>query len=80
MESPVRHILAFLVLLTFLSVISNAILQVTHSVAGGLYMSLFMWTPGLAALITCAANRRDVSSLGWGWHSNLHKACGYLFP
>jgi uncharacterized protein len=43
-------------------------------------VSLFMWTPGLAALITCAVYRRDVSSLGWGWHPIRLKALGYLLP
>jgi uncharacterized protein len=80
MESHVRQIVTFLALLIFLSAISNALLQVTHSVGGGLYMPLFMWTPGLAALITCVVYRRDVSSLGWGWHSVRHKAYGYLLP
>jgi hypothetical protein len=78
MESHVRQIVTFLALLIFLSFISNALLQVTHAVGGGLYMSLFMWTPGLADLITCAVYRRDVSSLGWGWHPIRLKALGYL--
>jgi membrane protease YdiL (CAAX protease family) len=78
LESHVRQIVTFVALLIFLSVISNALLQVTRGVGGGLYMSLFMWTPGLAALITYAVYRRDVSSLGWGWHPIPLKALGYL--
>jgi uncharacterized protein len=80
MGPATRQMWIFLIFLVLLSVISNTLLQTTHSIAGGLYMSLFMWTPGLAALITCALCRRDVRSLGWGWLSVRHKACGYFLP
>src|ERR1700689_3509497 len=80
MGSAVPQIWTFLAFLILLSAVSSTLLQTTHSIAGGLYMSLFMWTPGLAALNTCALYRRDVSSLGWGWPPVRHKACGYFLP
>ena len=43
-------------------------------------MALFMWTPGLAALVTSAIHRLDVTTFGWSWRSAPHKIYGYLLP
>jgi len=70
MRPPGREIFTFL----------DTLLLVTHGVAGGLYLSLFMWTPGLAALITCAIHRLDVRALGWSWQTARHTSYGYVLP
>jgi uncharacterized protein len=75
-----RPIFTFLVLLALLSTVPDALLLITHDVAGGLYMSLFMWTPGLAAIITCAIHRLDVGVLGWNWRTARHKTYSYVLP
>src|SRR5258708_17051003 len=80
MRQPARQIFTFLALLALLSAIPDTLLLVTHSVAGGLYMSLFMWTPGLAALLTCAIHHLDVGALGWSWQTARHKWYGSLLP
>src|SRR5258708_38301838 len=80
MYPPIRQVFTFLAFLILLSAIPDALLLSTHSVAGGLYMSLFMWTPGLAALITCAIHRLDVGALGWSWQTARHNSYGYVLP
>ncbi len=80
MYPPIRQVFTFLAFLILLSAIPDALLLSTHSVAGGLYMSLFMWTPGLAALITCAIHHRDIRALGWSWQTARHKWYGYVLP
>lgn len=64
MHPPIRQVFTSLALLVLLSAIADTLLFSTHDVAGGLYMSLFMWTPGLAALITCAVHRLDLRDIG----------------
>src|SRR5260370_5166358 len=80
MRPPARQIFTFLTLLALLSAIPDTLLLVTHGVAGGLYLSVFMWTPGLAALITCAIHRLDVRALGWSWQTARHTSYGYVLP
>lgn len=77
---PIRHIFTFLALLVLLSAIADTLLLSTHDVAGGLYMSLFMWAPGLAALITCSIHRLDLRDLGWSWPAERHMRYGYVLP
>lgn len=80
MRPSALPIFTFLALLTLLSAIPDTLLLVTHGVAGGLYMSLFMWTPGLAALITSAIHRLDVGALGWNGQTARHLKYGYALP
>lgn len=80
MHPSIRQVCTFLAILVLLSAMSDALLLVTHGVGGGLYMSFFMWTPGLAALITCAIYRTDMTTLGWIWQTVRHKSYGYLLP
>jgi len=74
-----RPVFTFLVLLVLLSAIPDALLIATHG-AVGLYVSFFMWTPGLASLVTCRIHRVNTRDPGWGWRTVRHKAYGYVLP
>lgn len=80
MHSSIRPLFFFVVILVLLSAASDALLLSSRSVAGGLYMSFFMWTPGLAALITCVSCRVDLGGLGWSWPAARHMSYGCLLP
>jgi uncharacterized protein len=80
MHSSMRRVLVFIVLLVLLSAASATLLLSSHSVAGGLYMAFFMWSPGLAALITCVICRVNFEGLGWSWSAARHMSYGYVLP
>ena len=44
------------------------------------YVSFLMWTPALAALVTCKIRAIDLSTLGWRWPPGRWVAAGYLLP
>ena len=46
----------------------------------GAYVAGLMWSPGLAALLTCKLLRRDLDSIGWGWGKTRYEVIGYLIP
>jgi membrane protease YdiL (CAAX protease family) len=46
----------------------------------GGYVAGLMWSPGLAALLTCKLLRRDLDSIGWGWGKTRYEVIGYLIP
>ena len=47
---------------------------------GGGYITALMWSPGLAALLTCKFLGRDVSTLGWKWGETRYHVICYLIP
>ena len=44
------------------------------------YVSLLMWTPALAALLTCRIRSVDFAALGWHWPTGRWIVAGYLLP
>ncbi|NVJ68842.1 MAG: CPBP family intramembrane metalloprotease [Alphaproteobacteria bacterium] len=44
------------------------------------YVAIMMWTPGLAALLTCKVVRLDIASLGWGWGDAKWQLFAFLTP
>ncbi len=63
------------------SVFYFLIIKSGHMGAGlGGYVAGLMWSPGLAALLTCKYIRRDIRSLGWQWAPIRYELAGYLLP
>jgi membrane protease YdiL (CAAX protease family) len=78
-----RHpILTFLVTtLLFSSVFYFLIIHSGHMAGGwGGYVAGLMWSPGLAALLTCKLIGRRIDTLGWNWGSGRYEAICYLIP
>ena len=48
--------------------------------AGGMYVTLLMWCPASAAMLTCKYLGRDVGSLGWKWGQARYQVMSYLIP
>ena len=46
----------------------------------GMAVSLIMWCPGLAALVSCALFRIDLANLGWNWRPAKYEIWGYVIP
>ncbi len=44
------------------------------------YVSMLMWTPALAVLLTCKIRSVDLPALGWRWPAGRWIAAGYLLP
>jgi uncharacterized protein len=47
---------------------------------GGLFVRALMWSPGLAALLTCRLCAIGVRSLGWRWGETRYQVQSYLVP
>jgi uncharacterized protein len=64
-----RSILLFLVFTTALSSIFYAFIIATGHVGGGngAYELGLMWSPAIAALLSCRLSGLSLQSLGWGW-------------
>jgi membrane protease YdiL (CAAX protease family) len=74
---------AFFVLLTY--AISApfeylAIVAGRMGAAGGLYALGGMWSPGIAAFITAAVFRKEVSPFGWRWGKTRYQIWSILIP
>lgn len=52
----------------------------TLSVAGGLFVGMLMWCPGVSALITRLIFQRNVRGEGWAWAPSRYELAGYLLP
>jgi hypothetical protein len=77
-----RPITTFLVTtLTISSVFYFLIIRSGHMGGGwGGYVAGLMWSPGLAALLTCKLIGRDIKTLGWSWGSGRYQVICYLIP
>lgn len=64
-----RSIVLFLILTAALSSIFYAFIIATGHVGGGngIYELGLMWSPAIAALLTCRLSGLSLQSLGWGW-------------
>lgn len=81
-DRALRRILTFLATTyAFSSVFYFLILRTgTLSSGRGLYVLGLMWSPGLAALLTCKLTRKRIVSLGWGWGETRYQVMSYLLP
>jgi len=64
-----RSIVLFLILTAALSSIFYAFIIATGHVGGGngIYVLGLMWSPAIAALLTCRLSGLSLQSLGWSW-------------
>jgi uncharacterized protein len=46
----------------------------------GGYVAGLMWSPGLAAMLTCKLSGRKLSTLGWKWGSGRYEVICYVIP
>jgi membrane protease YdiL (CAAX protease family) len=44
------------------------------------YVSMLMWTPAIAVLVTCKVRSVDLAELGWHWPKGRWIAAAYLLP
>jgi membrane protease YdiL (CAAX protease family) len=77
-----RPVPTFLLLtLLISSVFYFLIIRSGHMGGGwGGYVAGLMWSPGLAALVTCKLLRRDLKTLGWSWGSGRYETIAYFIP
>src|SRR5579875_1781542 len=70
-----------LITLLFSSVFYFLIIRSGHMGGGwGGYVAGLMWSPGLAALLTCRLLGRNVKTLGWSWGSGRYETIAYFIP
>ena len=64
-----RTVLLFVAVTALLSAVFYGFIILTGHVGGGngAYELGLMWSPALAALITCRLSGRPLASLGWRW-------------
>jgi uncharacterized protein len=72
----------FLVLTAALSSIFYALIVATGHVGGGngTYELGLMWSPALAALLTCRISGLSLQSLGWGWGAWRWQRLAFVIP
>jgi uncharacterized protein len=77
-----RPITTFLVItLLFSSIFYFLIIRSGHMGGGwGGYVAGLMWSPGLAALLTCRLLGRNLNTLGWSWGTGRYEAISYFIP
>jgi membrane protease YdiL (CAAX protease family) len=75
-------ILTYLGLATLLSGVWELIIILEgHLGSGGsLYVIALMWSPGVAALLTCRLRGIPLAELGWGWPATRWILAGWLIP
>src|SRR5436190_7167853 len=75
-------ILVYLGLATFASSIWEAVIVGTGHLGGGFgfYVMALMWSPGVAALLTCRWRGIPLAELGWRWPANRWILAGWLLP
>jgi len=78
-----RHPITVFLLITFLfsSIFYFLIIRSGHMGGGwGGYVAGLMWSPGLAALLTCRLLGRNLNTLGWNWGSGRYETIAYFIP
>jgi len=80
--APWSQIGLYLLLTLALSCIFYAFVIVTgHPAAGrGVYIAGLMWSPGVAAILTCLLTRTPLASLGWKWGAWKWQWAAYFIP
>lgn len=82
-DNPMKtQILVFLVVTFALTIVLSypMIRAGDMYLAGGAYVMGIMWSPGIAALITCLVFQRNLRGLGWGLGKLRYLAASYLIP
>src|SRR5436309_1903113 len=66
-----NRIATFLILTAAFSAIFEAIAIATGDLGGGrgLYVTAIMWSPAMAALLTCRLTGKPFAELGFRWHT-----------
>ena len=79
---PMRAISVYLALTTALSSVFWALMIASGHVLGahGAYAVGLEWSPGSAALLTCAILRIDLATLGWHWRPWRWQMLAYVTP
>jgi membrane protease YdiL (CAAX protease family) len=79
---PWSHIGLYLGLTAALSSIFYAFILVTGQIGAGhgVYIAGLMWSPGVAAILTCLLTRTSLASLGWRWGQWRWQWAAYLIP
>ena len=80
MRLSIGPVATFLLLLIVFTAAASALLVPTHSLGGLLYLILYEWTPGLAALLTFAVFPRSATVLRWQWLPFRSTIRAYAFP
>jgi uncharacterized protein len=75
---PWQAIGVFLALTVCFSGLFWALINITQT-AHPIYVTGLMWTPGLAAMLTCRILGRPLSTLGWTWNAR-YALIGYVIP
>ena len=77
-----RPIITFLLITFSLSSIFYFLIINTGKLGSGfgMYVTGLMWSPGLAAIITCTLLKRNVSGLGWQWGDSRYQFWSYATP
>jgi membrane protease YdiL (CAAX protease family) len=77
-----RRVVVFLVITLVLS----SLAWVPMAISGSRYsenntlLLAFMWSPGIAGLVTQLLFRRSLRGLGWGWGATRYQAVAYCIP
>jgi uncharacterized protein len=81
-KKPSAAIVLFLALTVLLSAIFYAFVITTGHVGGGngAYELGLMWSPAVAALLTCRMRGFSMQSLGWGWGAARWQALAFAIP
>ena len=77
-----KQLLTYLTLVAaFSSIFYSLFIKTGHiGAGGGFYVTCMMWSPGVAALLTCKLWKRPVASLGWKWGETKYQVASYLIP
>jgi membrane protease YdiL (CAAX protease family) len=77
-----RRIAVFLVITSILSSLAWVPIATSGSrySDNNLLLLAFMWSPGIAGLVTQLAFRRTLRGLGWGWGATRYQATAYCIP
>ena len=82
MDDDRRQLITFLLLTFLLSAVYYAlILKSGHlDSANGSYVLGLMWSPAVAAMLTCKLHGRDLGTLGWKWGAARYQIMSYCIP
>jgi uncharacterized protein len=77
-----KQLITFLFLTFLLSAIYYAlIIKSGHlASANGAYVLALMWSPAVAAMLTCKLYGRDLGTLGWKWGESRYQVMSYCIP
>jgi membrane protease YdiL (CAAX protease family) len=81
-DKPIKTISTFLVITTLLSALFYFLIGTAGSInaAENRYVYGLMWSPGIAALLTCWFYNRNPSTLGWKWPGFKYQLMAYIIP